>query len=56
MSKRKITDNCIACGTCVTVCEHNCITEGDIYVIDENLCIGCGECQDNCPAEAIVEA
>ena len=38
---RKITDKCIACGSCAA----NCPVE----------CIDCGACQENCPVEAIVE-
>ena len=28
---RKITDACIACGTCSANCPVECIAEGDIY-------------------------
>ena len=31
---RKITDACIACGTCQANCPVDCIKEGDIYSID----------------------
>lgn len=52
---RKITDSCIACGTCAQNCPVECIFEGDIYSIDADQCIDCGVCQENCPVEAIVE-
>ena len=52
---RKITDQCIACGSCAANCPVECISEGDIYVIDPEQCIDCGACQENCPVEAIVE-
>ena len=52
---RKITDGCIACGTCQSNCPVDCISEGDIYVIDASACIDCGVCQEGCPVEAIVE-
>ena len=52
---RKITDACIACGTCAGECPVNCISEGDIYSIDPDQCIDCGVCEGNCPVEAIVE-
>lgn len=52
---RKITDSCIACGTCAQNCPVECISEGDIYTIDADQCIDCGVCQENCPVEAIVE-
>ncbi|NLC95095.1 MAG: 4Fe-4S binding protein [Bacilli bacterium] len=52
---RRITDLCIACGTCQAVCPVDCISEGDIYKIDEDKCIDCGSCQEECPTEAIIE-
>ncbi len=52
---RKITDTCIACGTCQASCPVDCITEGDIYVIDPDQCIDCGTCQEACPVQAIIE-
>ena len=51
---RKITDKCIACGSCAANCPVECISEGDIYVIDPEQCIDCGACQENCPVEAII--
>jgi NAD-dependent dihydropyrimidine dehydrogenase PreA subunit len=50
----KITDDCIACGTCLSECPTGAISEGDIYVIDADLCIDCGVCADACPTEAII--
>ncbi len=52
---RKITDSCIACGTCAANCPVGCITEGDQYQIDPEQCIDCGVCQENCPVSAIEE-
>ena len=52
---RKITDSCIACGTCAANCPVQCIAEGDIYSIDPDQCIDCGLCEENCPVQAIVE-
>ena len=49
-----ITDDCIACGTCIDECPDNAISEGDIYKIDPELCTDCGSCVDVCPSEAIV--
>ena len=46
----KITDECIACGTCASECPVEAITEGDgIYVIDADACIECGNCANVCP-------
>lgn len=50
----KITDACIACGSCVNECPVEAISAGDIYVIDEATCIDCGSCADVCPTEAII--
>lgn len=52
---RKITDLCVACGTCAGECPVGCISEGDIYVVDASQCIDCGACQEACPTGAIVE-
>ena len=51
----KITDSCVACGTCIDECPVGAISEGDIYVIDADSCVGCGTCAGACPNEAIVE-
>jgi ferredoxin len=50
-----VTDKCILCGACVSGCENNAITEGEIQShIDVTICIECGTCQMNCPSEAII--
>ena len=50
----KITDACIACGSCQANCPVDAITEGDIYVINPDVCADCGACASNCPVDAIV--
>ncbi len=50
-----ITDECLACGTCLSECPQEAIKEGDIYTIDAEACIECGTCVDACPTGAIVE-
>jgi len=49
-----ITDECLACGSCLPECPVEAIAEGDIYVIDAELCTDCGACVDSCPTEAIL--
>ena len=50
----KITDACLACGTCVPECSVEAISEGDpIYVINAAKCTDCGACESVCPADAI---
>ena len=51
----KITDICVACGTCIDQRPVGAISEGDIYKIDPDKCAGCGTCADACPTGAIVE-
>lgn len=48
-----ITDACIGCGTCLSVCPQNAIDEGMPFVIRQINCLQCGNCYENCPAEAI---
>lgn len=50
-----ITDDCIACGTCVNECPIEAISEGDIYLIDADSCTECGLCASVCPSEAIIK-
>lgn len=49
-----ITEECIACGSCMEECPVDAIAEGDIYIIDPELCTDCGECALVCPVEAIL--
>jgi ferredoxin len=48
-----ISNDCIACGTCIDECPAGAISEGDIYSIDADACTECGTCADVCPNEAI---
>ena len=53
----KITNDCIACGGCQSVCPCDAINEGDgIYEIAADLCVDCGACAAQCPVGAIEEA
>ena len=52
----KITDECVACGTCAEECPWDAISEGDdLYVINQDECTECGTCKEVCPTEAIIE-
>ena len=48
-----ISEDCIACGTCIDECPVDAISEGDIYVIDPEVCTDCGLCKEECTNEAI---
>lgn len=48
-----IHDTCIACGTCITECPTDSISEGDIYSINPDTCIDCGACAGVCPTDSI---
>jgi formate hydrogenlyase subunit 6/NADH:ubiquinone oxidoreductase subunit I len=49
----KITEDCVACGSCKAVCPEHAIHDGEPYVINTR-CIDCGKCAEVCPVEAIV--
>ncbi|MCL6478110.1 MAG: 4Fe-4S binding protein [Peptococcaceae bacterium] len=51
----RITEECLACGTCVESCPNDAIIEGEAYKIDPEKCENCGTCIDACPTGAIVE-
>ena len=48
-----ISDDCIACGTCIDECPSGAISEGEKYSIDPSVCVDCGTCADVCPSGAI---
>lgn len=52
----KISDECVACGTCAGVCPVSAISEaGAKFEIDEAACVSCGTCAGECPVGAISE-
>ena len=51
-----ITDACIGCGSCVSVCPQNCISADSVpYVIMQEHCLHCGNCLTACPAAAVMK-
>lgn len=48
-----IADTCVACGSCISECPVEAISEGDIYKIDPDKCIDCGACEAACPTGSI---
>lgn len=48
-------NDCVACGTCVTVCPKSAIkiVKGCYARIDSELCVGCAKCRKVCPTSCI---
>lgn len=52
---RVVTEACVKCTACVSVCPVSCFYEGpNMLVIDPDACIDCGLCVTECPSDAIV--
>ena len=49
-----ITEDCAGCGSCVSECPVDAISEGTPYVIDADTCTDCGNCVPACPVSCIV--
>ena len=48
-----ISNDCVACGTCIDECSVEAISEGSIYSINPDACTECGSCAAVCPTECI---
>lgn len=49
-----ITDQCIGCGRCISVCPQSCILTDDVpFIIEQQHCLHCGNCINICPAGAV---
>ena len=46
-------DLCLACGTCVPLCQFNALELNDVITVNEIRCVGCGVCVPVCPEEAL---
>lgn len=49
-----ITDKCIGCKKCLSVCPQNCIELNAQATIREEHCLHCGNCMRICPAKAVI--
>lgn len=50
-----ITDTCIGCGNCTSVCPQNCIIDASVpYMIEQEHCLHCGNCFEACPTRAVI--
>lgn len=48
-----ISNDCVGCGSCMSECPVDAISEGTPYVIDPDTCTDCGSCAAVCPVSAI---
>ena len=50
-----VTDKCIGCKMCNSVCPQICIDISTIpVIINQNHCLHCGKCSEICPKQAII--
>lgn len=50
----EVTDACIECKLCYSVCPQKCIDIEKIPAeINQNHCLHCGRCEEICPKQAI---
>lgn len=49
-----ITNKCIGCGKCLSVCPQRCIDINVKASIRQKNCLRCGNCMQICPAKAVV--
>jgi len=52
----KITEDCVGCSACESMCERDAIKSGDVFVINAEKCTECGDCVTVCPVGAIEQA
>ncbi|MDE5562871.1 MAG: 4Fe-4S binding protein [Clostridiales bacterium] len=49
-----ITDKCVGCGKCLTVCPQDCIIMDKKATIKKENCLHCGNCMQICPTKAVI--
>ena len=50
-----ISDNCVRCEKCLSVCPQNCIVLNSAKAeIKHENCLRCGNCQKACPVDAVI--
>jgi len=49
----KITEDCVACGSCAATCPVSAIQEGEPTYSINDECVECGSCAEVCPTGAI---
>lgn len=49
-----VTDNCVKCGKCISICPVNNISMSDNRIAFSNKCVACLGCYHRCPQKAIV--
>lgn len=50
---RIVSDKCIGCTSCLSVCPTGCISEAVPRAIDASHCLHCGNCLSACPVHAV---
>lgn len=50
--RMSVSDKCIKCGRCVSVCQAGCI-EPQEKLLDNERCVRCLQCMDVCPVKAV---
>ena len=49
-----ITQSCVGCKKCLSVCPQKCILPGKPFQISQEHCLHCGLCAEICPTHSII--